>query len=118
MKTLLLILFLVFTASAQCRNLSILEYAENRRFSLPAKITNYDGQKISVSIVVKDLVLITEFPVDDQTEFPIGFQKNYKQGTYIVVYCADTRTVLWAQKSIDRFDKYETKADQRKRKKL
>lgn len=119
MKTLLLIAMCIaiFTLSAypQCRALKGLEYGENRRFSLPLKILDYDGHKISVSIITKDVDYLQEFPVDDLTEFPVGFEKNYKKSMFTVIYCADTRAVLWVQPFMQRSQKYETKAAQIKK---
>jgi hypothetical protein len=99
----------------QCRELRGFDFSENRRFTFPAKVTGYDGMELTVSISISKEVKYTAFPVDAKSEFPVGFDKNYRDGLFTIVYCADTRTVLWVQKFVDLKEGYESKEKQDKR---
>lgn len=113
-----LIVLLVASVSGfaqQCRDLKGFEFGENRRFTFPAKVTAYDGVELSIVVPMKNETRVTKFPIDSLTEFPVGFDKNYREGYWTIVYCGDTRTVLWVQKFVELKDGYESKEKQDKR---
>ena len=85
-------------------------------FTYPAKITDYTGEKIFFSISLSKNVFISEMTVDDKTQFPVGFEKNYKKDLWYIFFCTDKpQTVAWVQQvGINRI-KLETRVVQLKR---
>jgi|SRR6185369_4083055 len=115
MKIFLIILLLSVGAFAQeCRNDA--GFIAPVRFTYPAKITDYSGQKIFFSISTKNTVFVSEMDTDAKTQFPAGFEKNFKDGLYFIFVCEDSpRVVAWVQKLRKSDIKLETRIDQEKR---
>ena len=99
----------------QCRNLEELDFVDQVRVTFPASL-KYDGVKISTVEMSRKRIRPREFLVDAQTEFPVGFEKDYKNGLWFVFYCADSSAVLWVQRVESGSKmKFETKTEQEKR---
>lgn len=114
MKVFAVILFFATPLFAQCTGADGI-FAPVR-FTYPAKITDYSGQKLFFSVETSDTVHITEKEVDENTQFPIGFEKDYKNGRYFIFICDNQpEKVAWVQKIRPSSVKIETKKEQDKR---
>jgi hypothetical protein len=118
MKVFLLILLLsasAFAQGAQCADTE--GTTAPFRFTLPVKFTDYSGQKLFFSVSKQREVIVTEMSVDEHSQFPVGFEKDYKDGRWYIFFCKDTPDlVAWVQKiSSKQGGKLETRAEQIKR---
>jgi hypothetical protein len=106
---------MAFCQEKQCRELPDHEFEMNRRVTIPARITDYDGREITVKRSFSSVIKFTKFPVDSETLFPVGFEQNYRDMLFTIVFCADTNTVISVQKFSAMKNGYESKEKQETR---
>ena len=121
MKLLLPLILLLAAApvlaqeAKQCRDLPDYDFELNRRVTVPARVEAYDGLEITVKRTFATLVKYEKFPVDAETFLPVGFEADYKNHLYTIVFCADNRTVISVQRFSAMKNGYESKKEQDKR---
>lgn len=114
MRILIVILFLSYSLFAQCADKD--GYFAPVKFTFAAKLTNYDGQKLYFSVSKPKIVHITELEIDENTQFPVGFQKEYKSGLWFIFVCEETPSkVAWVQKVRTNTARMEKKSEVDKR---